>query len=144
MIRNIKWNHHEVLGDLELDFTKSDGTPYNTIVLAGENGVGKTTIIYSTDYHIELYSYLQSKAQAQSIKACDEYIEQQAGIYDRTKHERPSSFTNNSGHTTHYNTLPTFVRNAIDHPNTAMSYTQQDLEISTNLLIDLCRLGELH
>ena len=45
MITRIKWKNHNVLGNLELDFTKEDGTPYNTIVLAGENGVGKTTIL---------------------------------------------------------------------------------------------------
>ena len=45
MIKSIKWNHHAVLGDLELDFSKFDGSIYNTIVLAGENGSGKTTVI---------------------------------------------------------------------------------------------------
>ena len=45
MIREIKWHNHKILGNLELNFTKPDGTPYNTIVLAGENGVGKTTIL---------------------------------------------------------------------------------------------------
>ena len=41
MIRKIKWNNHDVLGSLELDFTKPDGSIYNTIVLAGENQLGK-------------------------------------------------------------------------------------------------------
>ena len=45
MIRKIKWNDHAILGNLELDFTKPDGSVYNTIVLAGENGTGKTTIL---------------------------------------------------------------------------------------------------
>jgi len=35
MIREIKWHNHKILGNLELNFTKPDGTPYNTIVLAG-------------------------------------------------------------------------------------------------------------
>lgn len=38
MIRRIKWKNHDILGNLELDFTKPDGSIYNTIVLAGENG----------------------------------------------------------------------------------------------------------
>ena len=38
MITKVKWNNHEILGNLELNFTKNDGSPYSTIVLAGENG----------------------------------------------------------------------------------------------------------
>ena len=45
MITKVKWRNHTVLGDLELDFAKDDDTPYNTIVLAGENGTGKTSIL---------------------------------------------------------------------------------------------------
>lgn len=45
MIKSIKWNNHKVLGNLELNFQKADGTAYNTIILAGENGAGKTTIL---------------------------------------------------------------------------------------------------
>lgn len=46
MITKVKWNNYRSLGNLELDFTNpSDGTVFNTIVLAGENGVGKTTIL---------------------------------------------------------------------------------------------------
>lgn len=44
MITKIKWKNHNILGNLELDFTK-DGKPCNTIVIAGENGTGKTTIL---------------------------------------------------------------------------------------------------
>lgn len=44
MITKVKWKNHNILGDLELDFTK-DRKPMNTIVIAGENGTGKTTIL---------------------------------------------------------------------------------------------------
>lgn len=48
MIRKVKWNNYKSLGSLELDFVNpTSGTPYNTIVLAGENGAGKTTILDS-------------------------------------------------------------------------------------------------
>ena len=30
---------------MELNFQKADGTAYNTIILAGENGAGKTTVL---------------------------------------------------------------------------------------------------
>jgi ABC-type Mn2+/Zn2+ transport system ATPase subunit len=45
-IKKAKWSNHSVLGDLELDFMAPDtGQPYDTIILAGENGSGKTTIL---------------------------------------------------------------------------------------------------
>ncbi len=45
MITKLKWKNHSILGNLELDFTNASGIPYNTIILAGENGTGKTTIL---------------------------------------------------------------------------------------------------
>lgn len=45
MITNIQWDNDLILGNLNLSFTKDDGTPYKTIVLAGENGTGKTRIL---------------------------------------------------------------------------------------------------
>lgn len=58
MIREIKWHNHKILGNLELNFTKPDGTPYNTIVLAGENGVGKTTILETLATFLNLETIL--------------------------------------------------------------------------------------
>ena len=45
MITEVKWKEHQILGNLNLDFKKPDGFPYSTIILAGENGTGKTTIL---------------------------------------------------------------------------------------------------
>lgn len=44
-IRKINFNNHPVLGNLELDFTDKEGQTINTIILAGENGVGKSLIL---------------------------------------------------------------------------------------------------
>lgn len=57
MITIVKWRSHAVLGNLELDFTKPDGTPYNTIVLAGENGTGKTSILETLSTFLNLGSF---------------------------------------------------------------------------------------
>ena len=54
MIKQIKWKDHPILGDLELDFTKEDGSIYNTIVFAGENGTGKTTILENLSEFLNL------------------------------------------------------------------------------------------
>ncbi|OBR96833.1 hypothetical protein CLRAG_03420 [Clostridium ragsdalei P11] len=93
--------------------------------------------IVSTDYHIELYGYLQSKENKTSVKACDEYIAMHPS-YDPLKHGKPSSHTAH-GNTTNYKTLPTYIRNAIDHPDSGQTYTQDELKTSIELLIKLCR-----
>ena len=67
MIRKIKCNDHAILGNLELDFTKPDGSVYNTIVLAGENGTGKTTILE------ELLSLFRQYAQQNYGVEPDDY-----------------------------------------------------------------------
>ena len=44
-LRKIKWNNHPILGNLELNFVNPlSNTPYDTIVIAGENGTGKTFV----------------------------------------------------------------------------------------------------
>ncbi len=43
MIGYIQFENETKIGNLELDFCKSSNEAYNTIVLAGENGCGKTT-----------------------------------------------------------------------------------------------------
>ena len=44
-IRNIKFHNHPVLGNLFLNFCDADGKCIDTIILAGENGSGKSSII---------------------------------------------------------------------------------------------------
>ena len=43
MITKVKWRNHAVLGDLELDFTKPDDTPYNgnAIKVAAKSGTSQ-------------------------------------------------------------------------------------------------------
>lgn len=47
MLLDISWTNNAILHDLKLDFRKPDGTPYKTIVIAGENGTGKTSVLSS-------------------------------------------------------------------------------------------------
>lgn len=45
-LRTIQFHSHPVLGDLRLDFTDvATGRAFDTVVLAGENGTGKTAIL---------------------------------------------------------------------------------------------------
>ena len=45
-MRSVKFTDHPVLGDLQLDFCRDD-RPVDTVIIAGENGVGKTAILES-------------------------------------------------------------------------------------------------
>ena len=54
--RHIKFTGHPILGNLELDFRHNNGSVYNNIVFAGENGAGKTVLLeylygFSTSLH---------------------------------------------------------------------------------------------
>lgn len=86
-----------------------------------------------TDYHIELYGYLQAKTGKQKIKECDDYIFHSA-FYDPNKHSKLDSYNNTS-----YFTLPTYIRNAIDHPDSGRKFTEEEFKTSISLLIDLCK-----
>lgn len=94
--------------------------------------------ILSVDYHIELYGYLQNKTGNDTVKSCDDYIAQSA-FFNSALHAKTSSFTNQRGHTTNYQTLPTYIRNLIDHPDPTQNYTQEEFKHSIELLIELCR-----
>jgi len=87
----------------------------------------------SNDYHIELYGYLQDKHRLTTVQGCDAHIKQHS-LYDLAKHEKPT----NHGRTQYY-TLPTAVRNAIHHPSTTNTFTEEELRTSIELLIELCR-----
>lgn len=89
--------------------------------------------IPTIDYHIELYGYLQSKTNNYKIVACDEYIARHP-LYNATKHEKIDSYQG-----TQFRTLPTYIRNAIDHPDSRRKYTEDEFKESINLLIELCR-----
>lgn len=88
--------------------------------------------VVSIDYHIELYGFLQQKENLPSVKGCDVFIKDHV-LFDSSMHHKASNFK-----TTTYETLPTYIRNAIDHPDSGNTYTDEELRISTELLIQLC------
>ena len=59
-IKSIKFKDHKILGEkLELDFCDKDGNPVDTIIIAGENGTGKTTVLNEIE-KILTYQYYKS------------------------------------------------------------------------------------
>lgn len=86
----------------------------------------------SIDYHIELYGWLQDKESKSSVKSCDDFISNHH-LYNPEVHGRTSSFK-----TTTYATLPTYIRNAIHHPDSGNTFTEEELRSSIDLLVELC------
>lgn len=90
MITNIQWKNDLILGDLTLSFTKDDGTPYNTIVLAGENGTGKTRILQTIATFLNLGTIEPFKTISYSIDG-EKYtitpsdLNASIGFHNRTK-----------------------------------------------------------
>lgn len=88
MIRKLKWNNHGILGNLELDFMKDDGTEYNTIILAGENGTGKTTILETiVDFlnggSVEPFKYIKCVSNETPFVITPDDMNPQHGFYKR-------------------------------------------------------------
>lgn len=90
--------------------------------------------IVSNDLHIELYGWLQQKEMKNTIKSCDDYIKGHT-FYNSSIHSKISY----NPHGTTYDTLSTYIRNAIDHPSTSLVFTEEELRISIELLLQLCR-----
>ena len=89
--------------------------------------------VISNDYHIELYGWLQDKENRNTVKSCDDFIKSHQ-YYDISKHRKVSSFGN-----TNYDSLSTYIRNAIHHPDSGNTFTEKELRTSIELLIELCR-----
>ena len=89
--------------------------------------------VKSVDYHIALYGDFQTQTGKNRIEDADAELALQTE-YDSSIHAKPDSF----GRST-YNTLPTYIRNAIDHPDSGRRYTDAELELSIKLLRDVCK-----
>ncbi len=60
-IKSIKFKNHPILKNLELDFCDANGNAADTVIIAGENGTGKSSLL---NY---LYSLSSSVVSAESI-----------------------------------------------------------------------------
>lgn len=100
----------------------------------------------SIEYHVELYGYLQLKegnlamGRAFNIKETDDFIKDHR-LYDQTRHAKQYTFVKSGGSATTYDTLCSYIRNCVDHPNPAVHVepTEEEMKISIDLLRELCR-----
>lgn len=89
--------------------------------------------IVSNDYHNQLYGYFQNLTKTNKVQQTDEKIfESPLFSEECVKDSRYQ--------TRDYKTLPTYIRNAIDHPDNGNIFTESELEKSIELLRKICLL----
>lgn len=86
--------------------------------------------IYSVDYHIALFGYLQTLTGHNTVSSLDNYIAN-SPLYNAA-YEKVTSHN-----TTTYHSICTLIRNNIDHPDNGNTYTYDELKMSTDFLIQL-------
>ena len=100
-IAKIKWTEHPILGDLELDFTNKGGVPYDTIIFAGENGTGKTTVLTSISDFLNGYSidfeYIEYQIDNEIYRATPPTQESYDGYYKLLLPDKKTIIEVNSG-----------------------------------------------
>ena len=93
--------------------------------------------LYTTDFHTLLYGYIQQNFVSNNagtlinnpnISQTDEWLKRQNVPLKNYVHNN-----------TTYETLPTYIRNCIDHPDNVYSYTKEELIQSTKNMIDIIK-----
>ena len=71
-IKNIKFNNHKILGNLEVDFLNANKEILDTVVIIGENGSGKTTLLKSIynqmHWDTKAYEKVEAKIEIDATK----------------------------------------------------------------------------
>lgn len=115
-------------------YDKSD--VLNTLSLSEINY--KAFHLYTNEFHNLLFTFYQDLMNADTIADVDKDILKESE-YDKSKHEKIYQFKDKNGKIRPYSTLPVYIRNAFHHPDSNKTYTNEELRISTELLIQLCK-----
>ncbi len=87
--------------------------------------------MYTVDFHIMLYGYIQQNiiqeqiGHSPNISETDKFLEEKAVTLKKYEWNID------------YETLQTYIRNCIDHPDNIHSYTEQELKVSINEMIEI-------
>ena len=110
MIKKLEWNNDSVLGDLKLDFSKPDGSLYETVIFAGENGTGKTRILETLSTFLNLgtiepFKEIHYKVNDSEYKIIPNAINPQLGFHERQKDGDEKVVTITSNRNNNYNKI---------------------------------------
>lgn len=130
-LRKVKYTEHPVLGNLEIDFTDLNGKAADTILIAGENGVGKSTLLNS------LYSFAANNGPIAQFEKYD--FEYQGNIYSFEK----TKINENSYNTRKFpefsdSILPKGIYSKVDinfNSNSILSVTSKNVDQSTKSIV---------
>lgn len=94
-IRKVKFKNHPILRNLELDFTLPNGNAADTVIFAGENGVGKSAVMTALyDFFSHSQTYLQHEA---FVTVENERGESTLEFYTRESNQPYTSVKDGSG-----------------------------------------------
>lgn len=89
--------------------------------------------IVSAEYHNQLYCQIQNRNNLSKVKVCDDYIFHHHAF-------NPSLHMRHSGYgRVQYNTICSYIRNAIDHYDNGHVYTEEELRSSIQLMQEILR-----
>lgn len=89
--------------------------------------------IVSAEYHNQLYCQIQNRYNLSKVKACDEYIYHHQSFISNL-HQKTSGYGR-----VQYNTICSYIRNAIDHFDNGHTYTEDELRCSIQLMQEILR-----
>lgn len=89
--------------------------------------------IVSAEYHNQLYCQIQNRNNLSKVKACDDYIFHHHA-FNSCLHMRHSGYGR-----VQYNTICSYIRNAIDHYDNGHVYTEEELRSSIQLMQEILR-----
>lgn len=118
-----------------IESTRVDAPSKLSVITAAETNYLAFGIC-SVDYHIELFSALQQRFGLTDLKTVDQYI-LSSPVYDAAKHGKFYSCVDARGVLHEDKSLPVYIRNGIDHPDSGRTYTVDELKTSIELLREL-------
>lgn len=129
-IRKIKFINHPILKNLEIDFCDKSGNAVDTIIIAGENGTGKSTLLNCL--------YKISSKQVDFEADIEVEIDNKINIINFRKKDSSYHITDNEGLST-YQTFNDFNKkynfNGI-FSDVAINFNSQSINSVTGLAID--------
>lgn len=87
--------------------------------------------IVSAEYHNQLYCQIQNRHNLLKVKACDDYIYHHHAFIP-TLHQKISGYGR-----VQYNTICSYIRNAIDHYDNGHTYTEDELRCSIQFMQEI-------
>ena len=90
--------------------------------------------MYTIDFHIMLYGYIQENIIAVEIGHNPNIFETDNWLRSKNVTSKMYTYTNRA-----YNTLQTYIRNCIDHPDSAHTYTDSEFKKSIDEMINIIK-----